>query len=352
MRRAGANWRRRFFYAAEAIFAIIAGLGEAAIYYAYLPPSLMRWPEAIARATITQLAIILFGVAAVEAAKRARTLAGKIVATMPANLATGVFSLVAFWFLRDAAIIYRDGSTLAPAEAFSFTLPIGPNGLVLTGQEIDIYLVAALPLFQVMLNWLAPIIVQDAVVESEDARHEREARELANLAHEAERQRALAEIGAAKAAGRRRTVLAYAGREKQPAAPASLDAPDGDDAAGPDGGGGGEETRPADGDDGDRPPENAPAATVTAAKRERSQRNQSAHLVPSGMWTATDLARYVRATYHVEMTDDAAVAAMAQLPHVERLAGVKGNPYGAPKREVRAWADRKFEQPTLRLTAG
>lgn len=319
------NVRKWMFYAAEIIFAVIAGTGEASIYYAYTAPGPWRWPEALARAFVTQVAIIFFGIAAVQATESVRKFWQKFLAALPANVATGVFSLVAFWFIRDAAIVFRDGSVLGPAENVTYVLP---NGYALTGQTIDVYLIASLPLFQVGLNWLSPLITREktATYESEEQRRQREQNEIADVEHKAR-------LAALKAGN-----LATYASAARAAGKALFSKPDEhDDAGSP-----AENTVDTSGRTTPTAADESGAFGAASRPSQPAQRGDpKMRLVPSGVWTAADLCAYVGETYGVELKEQRAKDVISAQPDKVRLPG-RGQPYGAPKRALRTWADKEY----------
>lgn len=337
------NWRKIFFYAAEITFAVIGGIGESYIYYAYLPPGPWRVAEAIARAVITQIAIVLFGVAAVEAVHASRGFWRKFFAAMPANIATLVASLVAFWFMRDAAIIFRDTAFLAPAEQTTFTLP---NGYTLQGQTIDIYLIAALPFFQVGLNWLAPIIVQDRAPETAEERAIRQQRELDEAQHKARLEAAKGKVRAAQAASLRAQGAALLGRAKG----SSINEEDGATTTANSGEGDGVSSQ---GNGVDASGQSTGISTNnTPGSGQAGSGGKGIRAVPAGRWIWRDLIADMQARYGIVLTEREARDAMkTMLPpnKRERLDGVPGKPYAAHKATVKAWVD---SEATRRLRNG
>lgn len=307
------NWRRYFFFAVEIIFAVIAATGEGFMYAAYLPAGPERWPEAIARATITQFIIILFGVAAIEAL-RIRNLFMRATTMLAAWGVTLGASLITFWFLLDAAQVFRDTAMLAPLKDATITLP---NGAVIANSTIDIVLVAALPFFQTALNVLAPIITADHAPETLEQQQERQQRELAEAEYKA-RKRAvqLGGIGAAIGGGFK-------------AAKAQVT---GDDTAGYDDG------KPTGTDD---PNMQVPGGDTTGYDSGSGQTAMGAKApvsIKRGQWTSRDLIDYAKREHHADVSDIEARRAMAILSD-----GVKrGNAYVASSRTVKAWVDRNY----------
>ncbi|HET8908127.1 MAG TPA: hypothetical protein VFN11_14305 [Ktedonobacterales bacterium] len=290
------NWRRDFFFTVEIVFAVIAATGEGFMYASYLPAGPERWPEAIARATISQFIIILFGIAAIEAL-RIRSLFMRVVTMLAAWGVTIGASLVTFWFLLDAAQVFRDSAMLAPLKHASITLP---NGAVIATSTIDILLVAALPFFQTALNILAPIITADHAPESLEAQAERQQREEAQAAHKARMTALRAQgFGAALHAGITSAKGAVVPQETH-------DNADGDT---PD-----NESVRAGNDSG-------PANVVKMTKR--------------GQWTSRDLKHYALTTYGVTLSDVEAQSAMRVLSKGKR----SGTSYVAPSRVGRSWVD-------------
>lgn len=167
----GKNWRRIFFYAVEIIFAFIAGSGEAYMYAAYLPNDPGRWVEAFLRAAITQAIIVLFGVAAIEV-WRIRNGFARIFITMIIWGVTIGAACYTFWFLWEAAQVFRDEGMLGPLNGATVNLPWG---WVIPNTMIDVALIAAVPFFQTALNILGPIITADHAPESlEEQQHKQQ----------------------------------------------------------------------------------------------------------------------------------------------------------------------------------
>lgn len=311
------NWRRYFFFAVEIIFAVIAATGEGFMYAAYLPAGPERWPEAIARATITQFIIILFGVAAIEAL-RIRNLFMRSVTMLAAWGVTLGASLITFWFLLDAAQVFRDTAMLAPLKDATITLP---NGAVIANSTIDIVLVAALPFFQTALNILAPIITADHAPETLEQQRERQARELADARHKAEKRAMQAQgVGAMLGGGFRAVKQAASGEQS------------GETSGGND--------------------DEEAAATVTPLRlvgddasggfgSPAPQSQPGAKGIRKGQWTTSDLRAYALATYGANVSKEAAQDAMSALFTLGKARKV-GNRYVASERTVRAWVDGKY----------
>ncbi len=163
-----------FFYATSMTFAIISGIAESYLYHAYLPNMWFSWPEAIARSTITQVAIIFFGIAVVVIYEKSGGGFVGFLATIPVNIGILLFSLVAFWFTRESALMFADSSQLVLAQSS----PIDIFGIHLDGKEIDPDLIASLPFFQVFMTWLAPFIVADRKEETIEELKTREEKKL------------------------------------------------------------------------------------------------------------------------------------------------------------------------------
>lgn len=307
------NWRRFFFYAVEVTFAVIAGTGESFMYAAYLPAGPERWPEAIARATITQIIIILFGVAAIEA-WRMRSAAGRIFFTLAIWGVTMGAGLVTFWFLWEAAQVFRDTAMLAPLEHARIALP---NGAVIPNWMIDVSLIAALPFFQTVLNILAPIITADHAAETLEQQHDRQQRELAQARFAAEKAALKAQGWGAAIGGGLRAARASVSGERTPGHDDTE--PHGSDAANlrvssPDTAGYGD----------------APEQTTSGAKAP----------LPFGksQWTSRQLKNYAEETYGVVVSDIDAQNTMKVLSEGAK----KGNAYVAPRAKVRAWVERRY----------
>jgi hypothetical protein len=63
---------------------------------------------------------------------------------------------------------------------------------------------------------------------------------------------------------------------------------------------------------------------------------------PAGTWIWSDLQQYVRAKFGLELTEEAAKEHMRSVPTADRLLGVTGRPNGAPRGDVKRWADGRF----------
>ena len=165
------NWRRIIFYLMEGAYAFIAGTGEAYMYAAYNPPGTLRWYEAIARAVITQFAIVFFGVAGIEAAHWKGKAWVRWAGTLGSWTGTFVGCLITFWLLLDASRVFRDSAMLGPLNGA--TIPL-PNGATIPNETVDILIVAAVPFFQLGLNMLAALITADHAPESAEDRQARQ----------------------------------------------------------------------------------------------------------------------------------------------------------------------------------
>lgn len=174
------NWRQGFFYGVEIVYAIIIGLSEAYIYQLYQPQGLMSLVEAGARATITQIVLILFAVATIEIAKAAGGGMKSFMAVAGLNLILLPFSFVAFWFMREAAILFAHTGALAPLASYPLQLPFG---ITLRSSDIDVNLIASVTFFQVALTWIAPLIVRKQVPETAEERKARQDAEFEEANH-------------------------------------------------------------------------------------------------------------------------------------------------------------------------
>lgn len=175
------NWRKLFFYAAELVFAIISGNAESSIYQAYLPPGSISQGESNARAIITQVAIVLFSVAFVEAAQMRGK--GRFAALAFIGLLNAAFSLQAFWFIREAALINEHAAYLQPA----WDHPLNLFGALLSGSDVDPFMVASMPFFQVALSWVGPLIVREKNEETPEQQTARQQRELNEMKYKQEK---------------------------------------------------------------------------------------------------------------------------------------------------------------------
>jgi hypothetical protein len=309
----GRNWRRWFFYAVEIVFAVIAATGEGFMYASYSPNGVERWPEAIARATITQIIIVMFGVAAIEA-WRIRNVAARVFFTLVIWGVTIGAGLVTFWFLLEAAQVFRDTAMLAPLQGATITLP---NGAVIPNSSIDILLIAALPFFQTILNILAPIITADHAPETLEQQQERQAREEAMAEHKA-RIAALRTRGWGAAIGGGLRV-----------AKASLS---GDDTSGYDG------TEPRGNDDPNREVSGGDTTMYDSASGQAGYGAKAPVSIKRGSWTSRQLKDYARETYGVEVSDIEAANTMKVLSKGRK----SGAAYVASSRMVKAWVDERY----------
>ena len=307
------NWRRYFFYAVEVTFAIIAGTAESWMYAAYLEPGPLRWPEAIARATITQIIIILFGVAAIEA-WRMRNGAARVFFTLVIWAVTIGAGSLTFWFLWEAAQVFRDTVMLAPLQHATISLP---TGATIPNWMIDVTLIAALPFFQTVLNILAPIITADHAPETLEQQRERQQREEAQAAHKARMTALKAQgIGAAIGGGFK-------------AAKAQVT---GEDTAGYDDG------KPTGSDDPNMQVPGGDTAGYDSGSGQAAMGAKAPVSIKRGQWTSRDLIDYAKREHHADVSDIEARRAMAILSD-----GVKrGNAYVASSRTVKAWVDRNY----------
>jgi hypothetical protein len=309
---AGRNWRRIFFYVVEITFAIIAGTGESFMYAAYLPEGPERWPEAIARATITQVIIILFGVAAIESWGM-RNAWARIFFTLAIWGVTIGAGIVTFWFLWEAAQVFRDTAMLAPLKNATIDLP---NGWTIPNWMIDVALIAALPFFQTVLNILAPIITADHATETLEHQQERQARELAQARFNAEKAALQAQgFGAMLGGGFRALKTTATGQQG-----AGLDDGKSD--------GSSDESQQVAGDE----------TTGYDSSPSQPQIGQRAPVsMKKVQWTSRQLKQYAKATYDVIVPDTEAQRAMSVLK-----TGKDGNFYIAPRATVKKWVDDNY----------
>lgn len=180
------NWRARFFWGVEWVYAIIGGWFEAWVYHAYTAPGMdywLGWTEAITRACITQILVVLLAVAAVEIWRSGSHIVAKAGGFAVVQLFAVLFAFVAFWLMRVAAMAFQQTDILG--SALGATLPVPFLGDV-PAQELTLDIVAGLPFFQLVINLFAPIITKD---------HEQPT--LDQLREQAERQRLTAEISQA-----------------------------------------------------------------------------------------------------------------------------------------------------------
>lgn len=307
------NWRRIFFYIVEIVFALIAATGEGFMYAAYSPNGPERWPEALARAAITQIIIVLFGVAAIEV-WHIRNGAARIFFTLIIWGVTISAGCLTFWFLLEAAQVFRDTAMLAPLKDATITLP---NGVVISNSTIDILLIAALPFFQTTLNILAPIITADHAPETLEQQQERQARELATARFNAEKAKYQgAGFGARIGAGIKAVKQQVTG----------------DDTHGLDGG------IPTGSDDGNHEVTGGDTAGYDSASGQSGYGTKAPVSIKRGSWTSRQLKDYARETYGVDVSDIEAANTMKVLSKGRK----SGAAYVASSRVVKAWVDERY----------
>lgn len=155
------NWRARFFWGVEWVYALIGGAFEAYVYHAYTPAGAdptVAWGESILRACITQILVVLLAVAAVEMWRSGAHGFAKVMGFASIQLFAILFAFVAFWLMRVAALAFQQTDILG--AALGSTLPVPFIGDV-SAQEMTLDIVAALPFFQLVINLFAPIITRD-----------------------------------------------------------------------------------------------------------------------------------------------------------------------------------------------
>lgn len=170
------NWRARFFWGAEMSYAVIGGAFEAYVYYAFTPrdaPDVISVSEALVRAVITQVMILLLGVAGVEIIRAPWHWFFKVWTFLFVQGVATLFAVVAFDLMRVAAIAFQRPELLGGAQdQGNLTLPF-------IGTITTIDLIAGLPFYQVAVNWVAHIVTKDraepTVEELEEAARRTEA---------------------------------------------------------------------------------------------------------------------------------------------------------------------------------
>lgn len=303
-----------FFYIVEVTFAIISGISESYIYAAYLPDGGLAWPEALARATITQVAIVLFGVAAVNAYQAARGGFRGFLAALPANVLTLIFASVAVWFTRESALMFEHKAALSVAQnqAVSF------QGVTLDGHAIDPLLIAALPLFQVALNWLAPLIVTSVVTETEEERAARFARE----EQEAEHKRKMRTAGIAGLAGAFKAgVDGVRGQKEEVEAPAFAAVSQ----------------------------EESPAESTTLVASEPAPLSLK---IRGKWWDAPSFKQFVFFAYGIGISDDTALKIVREIGNDQRASERVGRPFIAGMVKLKNEAKRLYASTQAPAIAG
>jgi hypothetical protein len=141
----------------EVAYAVIAGVYESYMYSAYAPASGWATAEAGIRATITQVFVILLGRAGVAAYEAAGGGIGGWIGSAIPNLFSLIFAVPAMWLMHETALQFRQDAMLSVAQ--SQPTPIAD--LLVSGREIDPWLIAMLPILLVVVNVFAPLITRD-----------------------------------------------------------------------------------------------------------------------------------------------------------------------------------------------
>ncbi len=329
------NWRARFFWGVEWVYAIIGGGFEAWVYHAYTAPGMdfwLGWAEAITRAVITQVLVVLLAVAAVEMWRSGAHIIGKVLGFASVQVFAVLFAFVAFWLMRVAALAFQQTDILGGALAA--TLPVPFVGDV-PAQELTLDIVAGLPFFQLVINLFAPIITRDHAQPT-----------LEQLKEDAERARLMADLSQARAqsllTGWVRVGKAVGaeltGRKVSDSPGESEDASLG---------------RVFDSsEESDVPSEGNTPGNSTGSQRKNSR---VVPLRPRGKglnWTKDDLIAYVWETYGQSISEADAIGAIKAMRNAQQLPGVPGTPWGANRQTVKAWADRRYKREGAEVSAG
>lgn len=83
-------------------------------------------------------------------------------------------------------------------------------------------------------------------------------------------------------------------------------------------------------------------ANFDDAKTRQAQR-RATNLATAKIWTAGDLSTYIQSEYGEEMSEREAKSVIRNLPEATRVLGIQGQPYGAPRVAVKAWAAKRFK---------
>jgi hypothetical protein len=288
-----------FFFLQVVIYAVITGYSESYVITAYSESGAFGLAGAVARAIISQTAIVLFGVAALKIYQRVGGGVSGVLATMPVNLAIFAFALPAMWFMRESALHFYQPGMLSGVQDSPLTL----FGAVLSGRAIDPNIIALLPLYQVGLNVLAPYILAEPKPETAEERAQRQQREREEEQHRQEMKK-LKLVGRAE---RGRAAFDAVKKKPELVAPVAAEAV-------------GEET-PATEESSPQQPPTTPQAPSTRAKH----------------WTYRQLMEYALAVYAHEMDAEEARRAMQFISKGQRASRLKGAPYVASPQACRGW---------------
>jgi hypothetical protein len=316
-----ANWRARFFWVSEWVYALIGGSFEAAVYHAYTPAGAdawITWGESILRACITQILVVLLAVAAVEMWRSGAHGVAKVLGFASIQVFAVLFAFVAFWLMRVAAMAFQQTSILG--TALDTSLPVPFLGDV-SAQEMTLDIVAALPFFQLVINLFAPIITKERrQLSAEEIRVQAEA-ELAAIEYTAKKRAAQmrglgATFAAAKAAVTQGATSGVDGVQSSGIAGANHD-------------GNGVQTLG-----------NGDAANMAADGLPPGVRK----LRPAGRgpWLKDDMVAYIANTYPgVTISEPAAMEAIKDAGK----GAMKGKAYCATITQAKAWVKRHYGEP-------
>jgi hypothetical protein len=153
------NWAwAAYFWLTLVVFAVIGGISEMWVYYAFEPPSEYGWQLAFARAFVTQAAVVGFSAAGVKSYQLAGGGWRGILAAIPANTVALFFAFVTFWMMRITTVAFRQDAILGAADSQPLSIP----GLAtLPGPTTTVIIVAGVSFFQWALGVFGPIIVSE-----------------------------------------------------------------------------------------------------------------------------------------------------------------------------------------------
>lgn len=278
-----------FFFLQVVTYAVITGYSESYVLATYSEPGPLGWAMAVARAIISQTAIVLFGVAAVKVYQRNSGGLRGVLATLLIDVFIFAFAWPAMWFMRESALHFYQPNMLAGAQDSALSL----FGAVLSGRAIDPNIIALLPLYQVGLNVLAPYILAEPKPETTQARSDRMAREKDEAKHKQE-------MALLRARGQRARINAYLSREQEPELAAS------------------EEETP-------------PSADSTIIPLRTAPSVRAKH------WTYKELMAYAQAVYGHDMGEVEARRAVQHIGNQTHLSDRRGAPYVASPQACRGW---------------
>lgn len=288
-RSGGSSLATKFFYVQTVVFAVIIGYSESYVYLAYSESSGLARGLAVSRAVLSQTAIVLMAVAAIKIGEHVGGGIKGLLAALPVYVMIAAFALPAMWFMREAALQFRQDALLSRAQSDPILLP----GVLLYGAGIDPNVIALLPLYQVALAFLGPYITRNRKPETEAERTDRQQREKDEAKHKQE-------MALLRARGQRARFDAYLSREQEPEIAASE-----------------EETPPS------------AESNITPLRKMPSVRAKH--------WTYKELMAYAQAVYGHDMGEVEARRAVQHIGNQTHLSNRRGAPYVASPQACRGW---------------